>query len=234
MNATSPQPRGLKPKRQRLYLVLGALTLLALATTLILSALEDNISFFYDPSDIASGKVQTGQRFRIGGLVVNGSITRSEGSMSVNFVVTDQAYSTPVVYTGILPDLFKEGQGVVAEGRLGEDGVFIAETVLAKHDENYMSPEVAESLKEKGLWQHTEGGTMTTTLKKPDGTTPDSTDPDGTENDTTNANQGIDNIDDRTINDGTIDGGIIDHSYIDGDIIDEDYIDGDKINGGTR
>lgn len=201
MTTSSNQPRGLKPKRQRLFLVLGAMALLALATTLILSALEDNISFFYDPSDIANGKVQTGQRFRIGGLVVNGSISRNEGSMSVEFVVTDQAYSTPVSYTGILPDLFKEGQGVVAEGRLAENGVFIAETVLAKHDENYMSPEVAESLKEKGLWQHTEAGTMTTTLKKPDGTDGNVRDEDV--NETNDADQ----IDADQIDGGKNDGG---------------------------
>lgn len=162
----APIRRGLKPKRQRLFLVFAALGLLSLAVMLILQALEDNISFFYDPSAIAEGKVHAGQRFRIGGLVVNDSIKRTEGSLMVEFIVTDNAYSTPVTYTGILPDLFKEGQGVVAEGRLDETGIFRAETVLAKHDENYMSPEVAASLKEKGLWQHTEAGTMTTTLMK--------------------------------------------------------------------
>jgi len=117
-----------------------------IATVLTLQAMKDNMMFFIDISDVVAGEYPEDRNFRIGGLVVDGSIQREEGSLDVAFSVTDLRCQLPVSYTGVLPDLFREGQGVVAHGRLGDDGVFIADTILAKHDENYMAPEVAESL----------------------------------------------------------------------------------------
>ena len=141
-------------KQQRLILVVGALVLLGGASGLVLSALSESVAFFATPSDIATGKVDAEKRFRLGGLVVDGSIQRGAGDGMVQFRLTDQAHEVPVRYRGILPDLFREGQGVVAQGMLGDDGVFTASEVLAKHDENYMPPEVAEALKQAGVWQH--------------------------------------------------------------------------------
>jgi len=115
-------------------------------------ALEDSIVFFYSPSDVAEKRIKPGQRIRLGGLVEEGSVKRGEKT-TVQFTVTDTAKTISVMYTGVLPDLFREGQGVVTEGKLGSDGVFIADSVLAKHDENYMPPEVAEALKKQGVWQ---------------------------------------------------------------------------------
>ncbi|RMF01584.1 MAG: cytochrome c maturation protein CcmE, partial [Alphaproteobacteria bacterium] len=112
------------------------------------------IVFFYSPSDVREKNIATGQRFRLGGLVEQGSVKRGEGTQ-VRFVITDTANSIPVTYTGVLPDLFREGQGVITEGKLGADGVFVADSVLAKHDENYMPPEVAEALRKQGVWQGT-------------------------------------------------------------------------------
>ena len=136
----------MKPRQQRM-LALGLAALgIAIAAGLTLRAFEDNMMFFVEISDVAAGKYPKERNFRIGGLVVGGSLQREQGSLDVHFEVTDTACTVPVVYSGVLPDLFREGQGVVAHGRLNEDGVFQADKILAKHDENYMAPEVAESL----------------------------------------------------------------------------------------
>ncbi len=139
-------------KRQRLVLVLVALLLVGGATALVLAALQDSIAFFATPSELASRGVEPGKRFRIGGLVAKGSVERLPDG-SVRFAVTDTVKQIPVVYRGILPDLFREGQGVVALGTLNSDGVFVASEVLAKHDERYMPKEVADALKKAGYWQ---------------------------------------------------------------------------------
>jgi cytochrome c-type biogenesis protein CcmE len=143
-------------KRQRLILVILALLLLGGASGLVLFALSDSVAFFVTPSDIASGKVEVDKRYRLGGLVVEGSVERPGNDGLVRFRLTDQVHEVPVHYRGILPDLFREGQGIVAQGVLDADGVFAATEVLAKHDENYMPPEVAEALKQAGVWRHNE------------------------------------------------------------------------------
>jgi cytochrome c-type biogenesis protein CcmE len=145
-------------KQQRLILVIVALLLLGGASGLVLFALSDSVAFFVTPSDIASGRVDPDKRFRLGGLVVDGSIERGGADGVIQFRLTDQVSEVAVHYQGILPDLFREGQGIVCQGVLGEDGVFQASEVLAKHDESYMPPEVAEALKQSGLWRHGEGG----------------------------------------------------------------------------
>ncbi len=137
-------------KQRRGVLIGTAVTILSVAAVLVLFAFQDSIVFFHTPSDVAEGKIADGQRFRLGGLVADGSVKRGEGTR-VAFAVTDTLKSVDVVYDGILPDLFREGQGVVTEGKLGANGVFTADTVLAKHDETYMPPEVAKALKEKGV-----------------------------------------------------------------------------------
>jgi cytochrome c-type biogenesis protein CcmE len=119
----------------------------ALAGGLALKAFQSNVTFFFDPSQVATGAAPTGERFRLGGMVTRGSVQRTPGSLEVRFIVTDFKHDVPVSYTGVLPDLFKEGKGVVAHGKLTTGGVFVADEVLAKHDENYMPPEVARSLK---------------------------------------------------------------------------------------
>jgi len=121
---------------------------LGIAAALVLNAFEKNLVFFFTPSQIAANEAPQGKTFRIGGMVETGSVKRQADGITVQFVVTDTAKSVPVVYKGILPDLFREGKGVVAEGRLGTDGVFRAEQVLAKHDENYMPPEAAHALEQ--------------------------------------------------------------------------------------
>ena len=128
----------------------GGVAVLALAVVLVLFAMRDSIVFFYSPSDLNAQTLVKDQRFRLGGLVAEGSVERGSGT-KVRFKVTDTIKTIPVVYDGILPDLFREGQGVVTEGRLDGAGVFQADSVLAKHDETYMPPEVAKSLKEKGV-----------------------------------------------------------------------------------
>ena len=140
-------------KKQRLILVVVALGLLGGATALVLTAISDSVAFFATPSDIASGELEADRRFRLGGLVVPGSIERARDG-SVSFSLTDEANEVTVRYRGILPDLFREGQGIVAQGTLGAGGIFMASEVLAKHDENYMPPEVADALKRAGKWQH--------------------------------------------------------------------------------
>lgn len=139
-------------KQRRSVLIGVCLAVLGLAVGLVLFALEDSIVFFYSPSDVSEKNLKPGQRIRLGGLVEEGSVKRGENT-TVQFTVTDTAKTVSVMYTGVLPDLFREGQGVVTEGRLGSDGVFVADSVLAKHDENYMPPEVAEALKKQGVWQ---------------------------------------------------------------------------------
>ncbi|OXS99434.1 cytochrome c biogenesis protein CcmE [Notoacmeibacter marinus] len=155
-------------KQKRLGLIGGAAAFLGLALALVLTALNQQIVFFVDPSAIAAGPLKPGEKVRLGGLVVDGSVERGQ-SETVRFAVTDGAASVPVRYQGILPDLFREGQGVVAEGEMTLDGVFVASTVLAKHDEQYMPREVADSLKEKGMWK--EGGEGGGSYGKPAGDT---------------------------------------------------------------
>jgi cytochrome c-type biogenesis protein CcmE len=133
-----------------LVLVLGILAGVGLAGGLALTAFKKNVMFFFDPSQVAAGQVPTGERFRLGGMVSKGSVHRTPGSLEIRFTVTDFEHDLPVTYTGVLPDLFREGQGVVAHGRIRNDGVFVADEVLAKHDEKYMPPPVARSLKNKG------------------------------------------------------------------------------------
>jgi cytochrome c-type biogenesis protein CcmE len=139
-------------KQRRAALIGAGLGVLGLALGLVLFALNDTIVFFYTPSDITEKHIAAGQRFRLGGLVAQGSVKRGTGT-EVEFAVTDTLKTLRVTYRGVLPDLFREGQGVVAEGKLGPGGNFLADTVLAKHDETYMPPEVAKALKEKGVWQ---------------------------------------------------------------------------------
>jgi cytochrome c-type biogenesis protein CcmE len=141
----------MKRKHKRLTFVVIALGLLGVAAGLVLSAFEENIVFFYSPTDIAKNNVAEGQRIRLGGLVEEGSVKNAGGAM-VNFRVTDLTTVIAVTYKGLLPDLFSEGQGIVAEGTL-QGGMFRADEVLAKHDETYMPPEVAESLKKSGKWK---------------------------------------------------------------------------------
>lgn len=141
----------MKPKHRRLTFVVIGLALLGIAAALVLSALEESIVFFHSPSELAAAEALTDRRLRVGGLVEEGSVTQA--GATVTFRITDLANTVAVAYTGILPDLFREGQGVVAEGRM-EKGVFVADQVLAKHDETYMPPEVAEALKQSGQWQH--------------------------------------------------------------------------------
>ena len=142
-------------KQRRGVLIGTCLVVLGVAVGLVLYAMRDSIVFFYSPSDIAKMEIAPGQRIRLGGLVETGSVKRDQGT-TVHFAVTDGAKTTPVTYTGVLPDLFREGQGVVTEGVLTPDGMFDADNVLAKHDENYMPPEVAAKLKEQGLWHEGE------------------------------------------------------------------------------
>ncbi|MGB3022828.1 MAG: cytochrome c maturation protein CcmE [Methyloceanibacter sp.] len=139
-------------KQRRVVLIGTSLGVLALAVCLVLLALRDSIVFFYTPTEVAEKHLDSGQRFRLGGLVEDGSIKRGEGT-AIRFVITDKRSTLPVTFVGVLPDLFREGQGVVAEGMMQADGVFHADSVLAKHDENYMPPEVAKKLKEQGLWR---------------------------------------------------------------------------------
>ena len=139
-----------RKQRRALFIGIGV-AVLSVAVLLVLVALRDTIVFFHTPSEVAEKGIGSGQRIRLGGLVEKGSVKRS--GTTVEFAITDTAKTIDARYTGILPDLFREGQGVVAEGRLDSSGRFIADTVLAKHDETYMPPEVAKALKDKGVWQ---------------------------------------------------------------------------------
>ena len=138
----------MKPRRKRLLWVLAGVALVGLAVTLVLRALDANVMFFYSPSQIHAGEAPQGAAFRIGGLVEVGSLQRSADGLQVQFMVTDEVQRVPVRYQGLLPDLFREGKGVVASGKLQTNGVFEASEVLAKHDENYMPPEAAKALKD--------------------------------------------------------------------------------------
>jgi cytochrome c-type biogenesis protein CcmE len=137
------------PRQRRLGLVIGIVAGVSIAGALALSAFRKNVTFFFDPSQVVAGQVPAGARFRLGGMVTEGSVQRVPGSLEVRFVVTDFAHDVPVTYSNVLPDLFREGAGVVAEGRLRSDGTFVADEVLAKHDEKYMPPAVAKSLKRR-------------------------------------------------------------------------------------
>jgi cytochrome c-type biogenesis protein CcmE len=143
-----------KRKKKRLYLVLTSMTILVLAVGLVLTALQDSISLFLDPSDLAASDLPDGQRVRLGGLVVDDSFVKEEDGLTYRFDITDGAETVTVIYKGSLPDLFREGQGVVVEGEINNAGPFVATEVLAKHDENYMPKEVIDSLKERGVFQH--------------------------------------------------------------------------------
>ncbi len=134
------------PRRQRMVLIGLVIAGVAVSAGLALKAFQENLLFFFSPSQVVAGEAPESRAFRLGGMVVEDSIEREPGSLTLNFVVTDFLHSLPVSYTGVLPDLFGEGQGVVVRGRLASDGGFLAEEVLAKHDENYMSPEVADAL----------------------------------------------------------------------------------------
>ena len=138
------------PRRRRMVAMTGGLVCLVAATALVLTAFEQNMLYFYTPTQIAAGEAPQGRRLRVGGLVEQGSVRRTPGSLEVRFDVTDLDRTVTVAYAGVLPDLFREGQGVVAHGRLVADGLFAADEVLARHDENYMPPEVAEMLEERG------------------------------------------------------------------------------------
>ncbi|WP_314323724.1 cytochrome c maturation protein CcmE [Comamonas aquatica] len=138
----------MKPRRKRLLWVLAGVALVGLAVTLVLRALDANVMFFYSPSQIHAGQAPQGAAFRIGGLVEVGSLQRSADGLQVQFMVTDEVQRVPVRYQGLLPDLFREGKGVVASGKLQANGLFEASEVLAKHDENYMPPEAAKALED--------------------------------------------------------------------------------------
>ena len=136
----------MKPRARRGLAIVCGVAALGVAAALVLNAFRSNLVFFFSPSQIAANEAPRGQNFRLGGLVEKGSLKRVPDGLTVHFVVTDLAKTIPVAYTGLLPDLFTEGKGVVAQGRLGADGIFRADQVLAKHDENYMPPEAAQAL----------------------------------------------------------------------------------------
>jgi cytochrome c-type biogenesis protein CcmE len=140
----------LKPRTKRAAWIVAGIAALGLAAALVLNAFQSNLVFFFTPSQVASHEAPRDRAFRIGGLVEAGSIVRDKDALTVRFKVTDTVQTIPVVFTGILPDLFREGKGVVAQGKLASDGTFQAKEVLAKHDENYMPPEAAEALKKAG------------------------------------------------------------------------------------
>lgn len=145
-------------RKQRRAAFIGlAVGILCLAVFLVMFALRDTIVFFHTPNEVAQKQIPAGKRIRLGGLVAQGTLERGQG-LTVSFAITDTLKTIPVSYTGILPDLFREGQGVVAEGKLDPAGRFVADTILAKHDENYMPPEVAKALKQQGVWQPGEKG----------------------------------------------------------------------------
>lgn len=137
------------PRRKRLLVVIGILGGVGASVALAVMASRENIMFYFDPTQVAAGQAPQAKRFRIGGMVVKGSVTRNPGDLQVRFVLTDFAHEVPVEYTGVLPDLFREGQGIIAHGKMNAHGAFVADEVLAKHDEKYMPPEVAASLKNK-------------------------------------------------------------------------------------
>jgi cytochrome c-type biogenesis protein CcmE len=137
----------MKPRQQRMLLIGGVLLGVIVAVAFTMRAFQENLSYFFSPTDVMAGKVPADRTFRLGGMVVDDSVAREPGSLTVSFLVTDFAASVPVRYTGVLPDLFSEGKGVVVRGQIAADGGFVAQEVLAKHDENYMPPDVTEALK---------------------------------------------------------------------------------------
>jgi cytochrome c-type biogenesis protein CcmE len=151
----------MKPRHKRFAIIAAGVAALGLAAFLVLNAFEKNLVFFFTPTQVAANEAPVGRTFRIGGLVEPGSVKRQTDGVTVKFVVTDTAKNIPVVYRGVLPDLFREGKGVVTQGRIGSDGVFVASEVLAKHDENYMPPEAADALKKA----HNKGMQATSTMK---------------------------------------------------------------------
>ena len=140
----------MKPRTRRGLWIVAGLAALGVATGLVLNAFRSNMVFFFTPTQVSGNEAPRDRAFRVGGLVESGSVVRDKDALTVRFNVTDTARTIPVVYTGILPDLFREGKGVVAQGRIGADGIFRANEVLAKHDENYMPPEAADALKKAG------------------------------------------------------------------------------------
>lgn len=145
----------MKPRQKRLVFVVIAVAGLAIAAGMVLKALKGNLAYFFSPTQVVSKEAPIDKNLRLGGLVEEGSLQREDDGLTVHFLVTDLVETVPVVYTGILPDLFREGQGVVAQGRLSADGVFHADEVLAKHDATYMPPEVAEMLENSQANKHT-------------------------------------------------------------------------------
>lgn len=138
----------MKPRHKRFAIIGGGLAALGIAAALVLNAFQSNLVFFFTPTQVAAGEAPQGKTFRIGGLVKEGSMKRQSDGLTVRFIVTDTAKEMSVAYTGILPDLFREGKGVVAQGKLGPDGLFAASEVLAKHDENYMPPEAQHAVEQ--------------------------------------------------------------------------------------
>ncbi|MDO9622976.1 MAG: cytochrome c maturation protein CcmE [Pseudomonas sp.] len=147
-------------RKKRLLIIMAILTGVAIAVSLALSALQQNINLFYSPTQIANGEAPLDTRIRAGGLVEEGSVKRSSDTLDTDFVVTDGAQSVTIRYSGILPDLFREGQGIVAMGKVNADGVLIADQVLAKHDENYMPPEVMQALEQSAMKQKHDAATQ--------------------------------------------------------------------------
>jgi cytochrome c-type biogenesis protein CcmE len=137
----------MKSRHYRMLGIGAVLAAVGIGATFMLRAMNENILFYYSPTQVAAGDPPEDRRFRVGGLVVNGSVEREPGELEVRFILTDTAHTVPVVYAGVLPDLFREGQGIIAHGTMSGSGDFVADEVLAKHDENYMPPEVEESLK---------------------------------------------------------------------------------------
>ncbi|WP_269496851.1 cytochrome c maturation protein CcmE [Castellaniella sp. S9] len=152
----------MKPRTKRSLMVLGGLASLGLASALVLDAFRSNLVFYFSPSEVAASAVPSGQRFRLGGVVEEGSLRREGQTLRVSFGVTDGARTVPVHYEGLLPDMFREGKGVVAQGVMDTGGVFVADQVLAKHDENYMPPEAAQALEDARLAANTEVSTAWT------------------------------------------------------------------------
>ncbi len=144
-------------KRRRMVFILTAMALLSAAVALVLVAFEETVTFFYSPTEVEAKAPARDRGFRLGGLVEEGSVRKLADGLTVEFRITDLAASVPVSYRGILPDLFREGQGVITEGKLGADGVFVAREVLAKHDETYMPREVSDALKKSGVWREEDG-----------------------------------------------------------------------------
>ncbi|GAB4040583.1 MAG: cytochrome c maturation protein CcmE [Rubrivivax sp.] len=150
----------MKPRTKRALTIVAGLATLGVATALVLKAFQSNLVFFFSPTQVAANEAPKDRPFRVGGLVEAGSVQRDPNGLTVRFVVTDTAKTVPVSYTGMLPDLFQEGKGVVAQGKLRPDGVFVADQVLAKHDENYMPPEAAEALEKAKHGQLPNQGTL--------------------------------------------------------------------------